>query len=115
MANAHPYPIVIDQGGTWTLSFNYKINNVLVNLTGFTASMMVRTNYTDTTPLLSLTTSNGGIVLGGAAGTIALTASATQTAAIPAGSAVYDIELYTGSEVRKLLRGSVTVNAEVTR
>jgi len=115
MANAHPYPIVIDQGGTWSLSLTYKINNALVNLTGFTASMMVRTNYTDTTPLLSLTTSNGGIALGGAAGTIVITASATQTAAIPAGQAVYDIELYTGSEVRKLLRGSVTVNAEVTR
>jgi len=115
MANAHPYPIKIDQGGTWTLSLTYKINSTLVNLTGFTASMMVRTNYTDDNPLLSLTTANGGIALGGTAGTIIITASAIKTAAIPAGQAVYDLELYTGSEVRKLLRGDVTIVPEVTR
>jgi len=115
MANAHPYPIKIDQGGTWTLSLTYKINNALVNLTGFTASMMVRKNYTDDNAILTLTTSNGGIALGGSAGTIVLTASATLTAAMPPGNGVYDIELYTGGEVRKLLRGDVTIVPEVTR
>ena len=115
MANAHPYPIKIDQGGTWNLSLTYKINSTPVNLTGFTASMMVRKNYTDANPILTLTTENGGIVLGGSAGTINITASATATAAMPPGSGVYDLELYTGSEVRKLLRGDVTIIAEVTR
>lgn len=115
MANAHPYPIKIDQGGTWSLSLTYKINNYPVNLTGFTASMMVRKNYTDASPILTLTTENGGIALGGTAGTIILTASASATALMPAGTGVYDLELYTGSEVRKLLRGDVTIIAEVTR
>jgi hypothetical protein len=119
MANAHPYPIKIDQGGTWTLSLTYKINNAFVNLTNFTASMMVRKNYTDDNPILTLTTANGGIVLGTAGnyttGLITITASASLTAAMPPGTGVYDLELYTGSEVRKLLRGDVTIVPEVTR
>ena len=115
MANAHPYPIKIDQGATWTFSLTYKINGTPVNLTGWTASMMVRKNYTDASPVLTLTTENGGIALGGSAGTIILTASSTLTSAMPAGTGVYDLELYTGSETRKLLRGDVTIIPEVTR
>jgi len=114
MANAHVYPIKIDQGGTWSLAFTYKINNVAVNFSGFTASLMVRKNYTDTSPVLLLTTENGGIALG-ADGLVTITASAALTAAMPPGTGVYDLELYTGSEVRKLLRGDVTIVPEVTR
>lgn len=54
--------------------------DVLVDLTGYTAEMDVRTTEADTgTQLLTLTTSNSRITLGGAAGTITLTVSTRQT------------------------------------
>jgi hypothetical protein len=67
------------------------------------------------TAWLTLTTANGGITLGGAAGTITITASATATAALTAPAVgVYDLELVTGSTVRRLAAGEVTVTPEVT-
>jgi hypothetical protein len=53
--------------------------------------------------------------LGGSAGTVTLTATATQTAAIAAGEWVYDIELVNGATVTRLLQGCFAVDAEVTR
>jgi hypothetical protein len=67
-------------------------------------------------PGLSLSTAAGGIVLGGAAGTITPTASAAQTAALPAGLLLYDLFLTSpGGVVTRLLAGNVNVVAKVTQ
>lgn len=87
-----------------------------VNLTGFTARMQIRETVESTTVLHSLTTENGGITLGGAAGTIALTISATDTAAFTFDTAVYDLEIISGSGVvTEVMSGTVTLGDEVTR
>ena len=87
-----------------------------VNLTGYTARMQIRETIESTTTLHTLTTENGGITLGGAAGTIALTISATDTAAFTFDSAVYDLEVISGAGVvTEVLRGAVYLNDEVTR
>jgi len=87
-----------------------------VNLTGYTARLQVRATYDSSSTILSLT-SAAGITLGGAAGTIAITASATTTAALTAPfSGVYDLELVSGGgEVTRLLEGTATVSPEVSR
>ncbi len=110
------YNIVCDQGATLTRTLTYKDSTgALVNLSGFTARMQVRADVESTGTVLSLTTENGGITLGGAAGTVVLLATATQTAAITAGDYVYDLELVSGSVVTRLVQGSFLVRPEVTR
>jgi len=77
--------------------------------------MQVRSSYDSPTAILSITT-DSGITLGGAAGTISLNASATTTAAITAQVALYDLELVSSSGVvTRLLEGKFTITPEVTK
>ncbi len=108
------YNIVCDQGSTLTRVLTWKNSNgTAVDLTNYTARMQVRTNYASNTALLSLTTENGGITLGGVAGTITLVATATATAALAADT--YDLEMITGANVTRLVEGTFEVTPEVTR
>lgn len=114
------HTIFIEQGATFEETFTWKIKDPYgvfqpVNLTGYTARMHVRESYDSDAIVLELTTSNGGITLGGAAGTIMLTVSATETAALPNGYYVYDIELVNGATVERKLKGQVVIDPEVTR
>jgi hypothetical protein len=93
----------------------WKIDNVAVNLTGYTARLQARIDVDETDTILSLTT-GAGITLGGAAGTISLDQTATQTALLPKGEYVYDLELQSsGGIVTRLLQGELNISAEVTR
>jgi hypothetical protein len=113
---AGKYNIVIEQGATFSLPLTWKTSSgVLFNLTGYTARMQVRQHNEATSPLLTLTTENGGIVLGGAAGTIIVTIAATVTAGLPSGEARYDLELVNGAIVTRLIEGRATISREITR
>ena len=106
----------IEQGATFNLLLTWKIDNVAVNLTNWTARLQARVDVEDTQTVLSLTTENGGITLGGALGTISLDQTATQTALLPAGTYVYDLELISGvGAVTRLVQGELNISAEVTR
>lgn len=114
------YDIYIEQGATFQKIFIWKDSNGnLINITGFTARMQFRLQTTSETILFEATTENGKIALGGSAGTVTVTISATETAAFDFCSAVYDLELQSsvlsGSVVTRLLEGSVNVSKEVTR
>lgn len=87
-----------------------------INLTGYTARMQIREDITSGTVLISLTTENGGITLGGVFGTITLLIMASVTAAIAWTTAVYDLEIISPSGiVTRLVEGRITVSPEVTR
>lgn len=105
----------VGQGATFNPTFTWKIDGAAVNLTGYTARMTARDTYGGTS-WFSLTTENGGISLGGSAGTITLNLSASTSAALTApAQGVYDLELVSGGGVvRRLLAGQVTVTPEVT-
>lgn len=106
----------IEQGATFNLLLTWKIDGTNVNLTNYTARLAARVDVEDTEVILSLTTSNGGITLGGAAGTISLDQTAVQTTLLPAGTYVYDLELIAGSgTVTRLVQGELLISAEVTR
>ena len=111
------YNIIADQGATFTRQLTWNDSSgSAVDLTGYTARMQVRTSIDAAgAATLSLTTENGRIVLGGTAGTIMLSAEATATQAVTAGSYVYDLELVSGSTVTRLVQGSFTLRGEVTR
>lgn len=111
------YTVTIEQGATLGLTLTWSDeSNALVNLTGYTARMQIREQLDSATPFITLTTENGGITLGGVAGTITLNMTATATAALTQTSGVYDLELVSsGGVVTRLLEGLVIIKPEVTR
>jgi len=110
--------LVIDQGADWYCNFVYysdAAQTTPVNLTGYTAKMQARSNVSDSKAVLTLTTGSG-ITITGATGTIALHATAIQTAAIVAGYYLYDLEITSGAGiVTRLIQGQLEVSASVTR
>ncbi len=92
---------------------------VMLDLTGYTARMMVRAKIDDASPVLTLTTENGRIAVStGAAGyNILLTVTPGDTAALTDwGQGVYDIELVSaGGTVTRLLEGFAILSKEVSR
>lgn len=111
-------PITILKGETFRRQHVWKagIPALPVDITGCSARMQVRSVVDDATVLLELSTANGGIALGGAAGTITLQLSAAATTALTWVRGVYDLEItLSDASVRRLLEGSVKVKPEVTR
>ena len=82
--------------------------------------MHIRKTMSDVTPLLSLTTENGGIVINRFLGTIEIVILDNQTENLANG--IYDLEvvhpLVSGQirqDVTRLLYGTVTISPSVTR
>lgn len=114
---AGKHDIYIEQGATWSLPLVWKTaEGVPIDVTGYTARMHMRKKVTDPDTVLELTTENSRIALGGVAGTIALSLTATDTAALT-GSGVYDLEMVSGDgvTVTRLLEGKYALSVEVTR
>lgn len=87
-----------------------------IDLTGCTARMQVRPEIDSDTVLLTLTTENGGITLGGVAGTIELLVSDEASTAFTWLSGAWDLEIeHPSGEVTRLAYGTVSVSPEVTR
>lgn len=112
------YHFIIEQGATFSKVLTLKdSSDALVNLTGYTgAEMDLRSNPDSTTEIITLTTGNSRIALGGSAGTVTLTISATDTANLTAGDGVYDLDLTdsTGA-ITRILEGTFTVRRNVSR
>jgi hypothetical protein len=110
------YNFTMDQGSDWDLNVLYQDSNgAAINLTGYTAAMQLRQNYNSDSAELTLTTSNGGIVITGALGKLVLHATAAQTGGLDAGYYVYDLEISSGGVVTRIIQGQITVAGEVTR
>jgi hypothetical protein len=111
--------LVIEQGATFSYPLTVSDSGVTRNLTGYTARMMVREDVDATSPLLTLTTENGRIIIApdqvGDKGEMSLLITAADTAALTFDSGVYDLELVNGSVVERLLEGKVKLKKEVTR
>jgi hypothetical protein len=110
------YKIVCDQGATFERVITVKDSTGSpMNLTGYTARMQVRREIESSTILVELTTENGRIALGGAAGTITLSMNAATTAAIE-DEGVYDLEIISNAgAVHRVLKGRFVLQLEVTR
>lgn len=110
--------LLVEQGATFRKTLTWKTGTPAapVDLTGCTARMHIRAEVGATTTLAELTTENGGITLGGAAGTIVLLITATQTSQFAWVDGVYDLEVvFADTTVRRLIYGAVTTSPEVTR
>lgn len=110
--------LLVEQGATFRKVLTWKAGTPAapVDLSGCTARMQFRADIAAAVPLITLTTENNGIVLGGVLGTIELVITATATAGFTWTAAVYDLEIvFASGDVHRLVYGSVTVSPEVTR
>lgn len=109
------YSFTLDAGTDSTIVFAYKDSTgAAINLTGFSAKMQLRPNPGGTVGL-ELSTTNGKVVLGGAAGTVTVTFGHVDTTSLTLPTYVYDLELTDGSSnVTRLVQGTITVDPEVT-
>lgn len=118
MAALFNKPLTINQGATFIDALTWSAGEpaVPVDLTGCTGRMQIRLTQASPNIIAELTTENGGIVLGGVAGTIALKIPAVQTERFAWTTAVYDLELvFLDETVVRIVEGVVSVSAGVTR
>lgn len=111
------YDLSIEQGSTFPLSIVWRDPlKVPIDLTGYSAAMQVRKTYSDPTALITASTANGKITLGGILGTVSVVIPASDTSSVSFKRGVYDLELTSPTGVvSKLLRGDVEMIPEVTR
>ncbi len=116
---AYPYPVRQECGAVINAQTGRPANPadfVPVDLTGCAARMQIRSEVESPTVLLELSTTNGRIALGGAAGTATLTLDAATTAALDWDSGVWDLEItHPGGDVSRMAEGTASVSPEVTR
>jgi len=116
-AATHNY--TIEAGATFRRQISYKdAAGVAIDLTGYTAAMQIRAAITDALPAVDLTDANGGLVLGGALGTVDIYITSIATDALTFTNGVYDLELTDAGgtgDVTRILEGKVTVKPAVTR
>lgn len=107
--------ITIEQGAKFDKPFCIRTQgDEPVNLTGAQAAMQIRADY-GTTPLLTLLTSDGSLVIDAVKGTITPNIAAGTTNAFLPGAYVYDLGLFeTNGRTSRPFQGAVTVSPEVT-
>lgn len=133
MAGQYNLILLAGQGlDATTLQWRWSIDGVLMNLTGYTGRMQIRSTLTATgAPLADWNTTNGKLVLGGAAGTITPVVPDSETTSLWNASLAqigrykgrpayllgyYDVELVPPSAaVRRFLQGEAWIVPEVTR
>ena len=109
---------VIEQGATFSKVLTLKDSaGTVINLTGYaSAEMDLRENPEASTAVATLTTGNSRVALGGSAGTVTLTISASDTASLTAGDGVYDLEITDGnSNIYRLMEGTYSIRRNVSR
>jgi len=110
--------LLVLQGSTFSRTLTWQIDGEPVDLRGYTARMQIRTLPVNTKPaklLDNLTSQNGGLVIDSQNGSVTINISAINTAKLPAGSHVYDLELVATNYVQRLVQGRLDVSAEVTK
>ena len=108
---------IIEQGATFgqTLTL-YDSSNTLINLTGYSSGQMDFKESPDaSSSIISLTTANGGIALGGSGGTVTLLITATATANLTPDDGVFDLEITSGGGiVSRLIEGTYSIRRNIS-
>lgn len=105
----------IQQGALmeWAISMKNP-DKTAMNLTGYTVRGQLRRTFDSATVELDLATGSHVTISNAAGGIVTLSIAASVTATL-SGSYKYDIELVNGSDVHRILQGTMTVSREVTR
>jgi hypothetical protein len=118
------YNITCEQGATFVRLIEIEYPDPIdpetyldFDLSGFTARLQVRRTVESSTHFVNLTSENGGIEMqpGGILNAMRIYMSDELTSTIPS-DGVYDLEIESASgEVSRVIRGSFTLIAQVTR
>jgi hypothetical protein len=112
MSAAH-YNIEVDQGSDFSIDIEVKEDDELKDLTGYSARAQARETEEDSSVSFSFTctipTPSNGVVK--------MSLPAATSSSATAGQYVYDLEVYTASDaaVSRLLKGTCTIDREITR
>lgn len=119
---AGKYDFTIEQGSTVDFSIQYKdINGIPINLTDYDARMQLRPDFADFTTVEYLTLSssldidNTGLHIMPTSGSIRIYISAEKTDTLTFDTSLYDLEIYSGSFVNRLMEGIIKLKRSVTR
>jgi hypothetical protein len=101
--------LIIDQGTTFSSQFSvYTETDEPVDFSSYTGAAQMRKSYTSSISYpFDVAVSNAGLVT--------LSMSATNTALIPAGRYLYDVEVTSDNIVSRIAEGIVTVTPQVTK
>jgi len=109
--SAGKYDIKVDQGSDFSLQLTIQESGSAKDLSGFSLRGQMRPTKDSSTLTATFTTSITDVT--GGVCTISLPYTTTEN--ITVGQYFYDIELFTGSTVQRIIEGLVTVSPEVTR
>lgn len=121
------YSFIVEQGSTKQFEVIYKDSTGSpIDLTGYSARMQIRPSAGSSTLYATLSSSlwadGTGLNLQGLSGTkpytsgsIGVIISAATSSLFDFGEASYDLELYSGSTVTRILEGKVKLSKEVTK
>ena len=123
------YSFTIEQGSTLNFELQYKNSTgSAINLSGYSGKMQIKSNYADNSPTIYLTLSSSlqadgtGLNFSGsngstptASGSIGVFISAATSSLLTFDTALYDLEIASGSIVTRILEGQVKLSKEVTR
>lgn len=113
--DANQYKRALVTGETFARVFTYQgTDGNPINLNGYAARCQVRKDLKSGV-VLEMTTTNSRIVVGTGQGNIAITVSATDTAALVPGNYVYDLEIEHDNVVTRILEGQFQIKQAVTR
>ncbi|MGB9693459.1 MAG: hypothetical protein ACPLYF_01295 [Fervidobacterium sp.] len=111
--------LTIYQGSTFLKEFQWKVGSppTPIDLTGYKAKMDIREKISSPSPIITLSTENGRVILKDPTnGIFTLEISAADTSHLKFKSAVYDLEFISPTGfVQRLIEGNVYLSPEVTR
>lgn len=100
------YDLNITQHSTYSKVFTCTDkDDIVIDLTDYTADLIIKSSLASTTPILSLSETDGLTL--GADGTITVAIAATSTATLTLDKMWYYLELTTGATVTRPLQGDV--------
>jgi hypothetical protein len=109
------YPIIFEQGTPFQYVYTWETNNVVNDLTGYSAKMIVVTDLVNKVPIITITSDdttapNTSLVLGGTAGTVTINLTDAATTAMNFDTGYYALLVQSPESVNsKLMEGTVTV------
>jgi hypothetical protein len=118
---ATSYRMIIDAGAHYFISVTWEDpDGVSIDMSNYSARMMLRVKYSDSAPLISLTSeTGGGIEIDGPAGVLYITMTDEQTALLCGTKeveGVYDLEVENvDGVVTRLLAGRWIAKPEATK
>jgi hypothetical protein len=110
---AATYNLTIDQGSDFAIDLVVKDNDVVKNLTGYSARAQMRNTKSASTVSATFTCT----VTAATDGALKMELTNAVSSAISPGKYYYDLELFTDSDtiVQRLMQGTVILTPEVTR